>query len=434
MTLFSLPAFVVIALIVLVARATPRSRRASVVAAASVGFVVFQTGPVFGAGLAYAATTFFVVAAGAWAGRRLSRLSGADANGFLAVAIVVVIAPLVVFKIVGAFFPASIIKIMQNMGDARRLTYLAPLGISYLTFRVLAYLAEIRMHRLAPVGMGKLMGYALFWPTLMAGPIERPGRFFEQENPAPNATSSDTAVGLARIATGCIKTLVLGAAFGKIAGPLTGLETQFGTISFTHLSAGAAWICLFAYALHLYLDFSGYSDIAIGLARLMGYRIMENFRWPILATDIADFWRRWHISLTSLVTDYVYIPMGGNRKGARLAARNTMLAMVLVGLWHGFNPHFAWWGAYHGALLVIYRQWRKAIKPALLARAPALARWIGDESTPWRLAGWAVTFTLVALGWLLFFLPADLAGDVALKLFGLEGDQLDLTDFLPLTP
>lgn len=401
----------------------PGGRR-RLVCGASLVFVLAQSGPVAFAGLAYALVTLATVAAGWWLGNRLAKRSGVDANAFLAVSVIVVIAPLVAFKIVGAFFPQSIVKMLAATGEGQRLAYLAPLGISYLTFRVLAYLAEIRKGALAPARWWEFVAYVLFWPTMSAGPIERPAPFLTQHRDSPKPTSPDRAVGLARIVTGCVKTLVLGALFGRLAGPLTGLETQYGAVTFTNLSAWHAWCCLWAYALHLYLDFSGASDIAIGLARLFGYRIMENFRWPILATNIADFWRRWHISLTSLVTDYVYIPMGGNRLGARLAARNTLLAMTLVGLWHGLNLHFVVWGLYHGLLLVAYRQWRKVWRERLRVPDHGLVRVVGV----------VLTFNLVALGWTFFFLPTDLAIDVWLKLFGLEEPGLRLTDFLPILP
>ncbi len=405
-------------------RFAPSRWRGALIGGVSVFFVLTQSGPVAFAGVAYAAVTLATVAAGWWLGGRLAKRSGADANAFLAVSIVVVILPLVAFKIFGAFLPQSIVKVMAATGEGQRLAYLAPLGISYLTFRVLAYFAEIRKGALAPAGWREFVSYVLFWPTMTAGPIERPAPFLAQYRAAPSPTREDRAIGLARIATGCVKTLVVGALFGRFAGPLTGLETQYGAITFPNLSAWHAWCCLWAYALHLYFDFSGASDIAIGLAWLFGYRIMENFRWPYFATNIADFWRRWHISLTSLVTDYVYIPMGGNRLGTKLAARNTLLAMTLVGLWHGLDFHFAVWGLYHGLLLVAYRQWRKVWRERLRVPDHALVRVIGV----------VLTFNLVALGWTFFFLPTDAAIDVWAKLFGLESPGLRLTDYLPILP
>ncbi|MCC6158614.1 MAG: MBOAT family protein [Deltaproteobacteria bacterium] len=424
MNVFSTNFIIAVFALLVAYRFAPSRLRGALVCVASVFFVLTQSGPVAFAGLAYAVVTLVTVAAGWWLGGRLAKRQGADANAFLAVSVIVVILPLVAFKIVGAFFPQSIVKMLAATGEGQRLAYLAPLGISYLTFRVLAYLAEIRKGALAPARWWEFVAYVLFWPTMSAGPIERPAPFLTQHRNSPSPTTEDRAVGLARIATGCVKTLVIGALFGRLAGPLTGLETQYGAITFPNLSTWHAWCCVWAYSLHLYLDFSGASDIAIGLARLFGYRIMENFRWPILATNIADFWRRWHISLTSLVTDYVYIPMGGNRLGAKLAARNTLLAMVLVGLWHGLNFHFVVWGLYHGVLLVAYRQWRKVWRERLRVPDHAFVR----------VAGVLLTFNLVALGWAFFFLPTDAAIDVWLKLFGLEEPGLRLTDYLPILP
>ncbi|MCZ7583691.1 MAG: hypothetical protein M5R36_10365 [Deltaproteobacteria bacterium] len=219
------------------------------------------------------------------------------------------------------------------------------------------------------------------------------------------------AEGLFRIAAGAFKALVLGAALGKMAEPIMGIETNVdGIANFLRISVGGLWLSLFAYGFHIYLNFSGYSDIAIGLARLHGYTIMENFRWPYLATNIGDFWRRWHISLTGWVTDYVYIPLGGNRRGTRIATINTFIAMILVGVWHGLSMHFVWWGAYQALLLVIYRQWRTHWhKKSKLRDIPG-----------WRYMAWALTFFFFNLGWVLFVLPLDPAINVYLKLFGLQ--------------
>ncbi len=157
------------------------------------------------------------------------------------------------------------------------------------------------------------------------------------------------------------------------------------------------------------MDFSGYSDIAIGSARLFGIRVPENFDWPYLRTSIAQFWRHWHMSLTSWITDYVYIPLGGNRMGLGRTGLNLVAAMAVSGLWHGAQWHFLVWGLYNGLLLAVYRFWTVLVRRPIGQRVPALAP--GAGSAPVRAvgaaAGWALTFSLVTLGWGLFIMPLD---------------------------
>ncbi|MCZ7587226.1 MAG: hypothetical protein M5R36_29945 [Deltaproteobacteria bacterium] len=183
----------------------------------------------------------------------------------------------------------------------------------------------------------------------MAGPIERPAAFL-RTNKHPDSTDRGRRARRPdphRVRD--FQKLILAVLIYQITAPyllLAGVPDARAALALW--KPWQLWMCVTAYYFYLYLDFAGYSDVAIGLSRMFGYRIMENFRWPLLATNVADFWRRWHISLTGWITDYVYIGLGGNRRGLRLAARNTMIAMILVGLWHGLSPHFVLWGAYHG--------------------------------------------------------------------------------------
>jgi alginate O-acetyltransferase complex protein AlgI len=157
------------------------------------------------------------------------------------------------------------------------------------------------------------------------------------------------------------------------------------------------------------MDFSGYSDIAIGSAMLFGIHVPENFKWPYLRRNIAEFWRHWHMSLTSWITDYVYKPLGGNRRGLALTAVNAMIAMAVSGLWHGAQWHFLVWGLFHGALLAGFRLWEGLAKKPLLATVPALRS--GPIGAGLRVAGGLVggvaTFALVTVGWGLFVMPVD---------------------------
>jgi alginate O-acetyltransferase complex protein AlgI len=171
------------------------------------------------------------------------------------------------------------------------------------------------------------------------------------------------------------------------------------------------WLAVYGYAIQIYADFSGYSDIAIGTARLFGYKVPENFAYPYLQSNIAGFWRSWHMSLTSWITDYVYIPLGGNRRGEARAAWNRLVSMTLCGLWHGAALHFAVWGLYHGIALNAYRLWQR-VRPHVLGTR--------DFGLAGRLVATAFTFHVVCLGWVLFVCDFQRAAAILPRLVGLR--------------
>ncbi len=180
-----------------------------------------------------------------------------------------------------------------------------------------------------------------------------------------------------------------------------------------HKSTAMLLVAIYAYGLRLYFDFAGYSDIAIGVSRLFGFTIIENFNWPYVRRNLAEFWRCWHASLTRFITQYIYIPLGGSRRGELNRARNVMVAFVASGLWHGADWHFVAWGAWHGFGLIVHRQWIR-LTDAMKLRFPALQR--ASEHRAGKavayLGGWAVTFNYVMFGWVLFALPMGKAIDV----------------------
>ncbi|MBZ0270838.1 hypothetical protein K8I61_02290 [bacterium] len=382
-------------------------------------FAIFSQGPILPIGFAFALVTFFVVAAGQHFARRLSGRPPGETRTLLRNAILAIVAPLVFFKAIMAILPPTFVRLADAMFPHVDIRFLAPLGISYLTFRVLAYVFEVRAGRMTPLPFARLLHYAAFWPTLISGPIERP-RPFDEQDTAPPMTSPNLAEGLMRIASGAVKALMIGEFFGRIAKPLTSLTSPDGPLILIQTSVDQMWISTIAYYFHIYFNFAGYSDIAIGLALVFGYRIRENFAWPILATNIAAFWRRWHMSLTGWVQDYVYIPMGGNRKGPRRATVNTFAAMVLVGVWHGFGLHYALFGAYHAALLTLFRWWRTGGRD----RIPL------PEGRGGRSLAWLFTFIAIVLGWPIFVLPLDMAIHVYMKMFGLAYTGFDPSVFL----
>ncbi|KAF0208522.1 MAG: MBOAT family O-acyltransferase [Actinomycetota bacterium] len=273
----------------------------------------------------------------------------------------------------------------------------APLGISFITFGLIHFLAEMRKGDAPEPGFWEYVSYVSFFPTVVSGPIKRYRDFVADARSVPaRLAGSDWAYGLWRILLGLFRKFVIADTIGVLTEPL--LKAQTGTPLLV--------LAVYAYAFKIYFDFAGYSDIAIGTARLFGYHIMENFNGPYLRRNISEFWRNWHASLTRFITDYIYIPLGGSRRGQLRVALNTLVAMGLSGLWHGPALHYIAWGLWHGVGLAVLRLWRQAAA-ALRVRFPWLDR--TAESRVGRAAsygfGWFVTFNYVALGWVLFVLP-----------------------------
>ena len=287
-----------------------------------------------------------------------------------------------------------------------------PLGISFFTFEFIHYLVDIQRGRAPIRSLLDFLCFGLFWPTMVAGPIKR----YEQFIPALHRGSvaprlEDVAAGFARISIGFAKKW----AADNLTGWIAWFEPQFDAAPLA-----LRWLFLVALSARILLDFSGYSDIAIGFARLFGIVVPENFNWPYLARSPAEFWQRWHMSLSSWIRDYIYIPLGGNRLGTARRVVNGLAAMALCGLWHGPHWNFAVWGLYHGAGLAA---------GSLLSRrsgAPVQAPRPGFADLPRRglqAISWGGTMLFVGLGWLLFFYPVAQAVHMAAELcptFGLE--------------
>lgn len=273
----------------------------------------------------------------------------------------------------------------------------APLGISFITFGLIHFLVEMRTTDAPEPGFWEYVNYVSFFPTVVSGPIKRYPEFVEDSRAVPSRlATSDWAYGAWRILLGVFRKFVIADTIGVLAEPLFNVQTGSPLIV----------IAVYAYAFKIYFDFAGYSDIAIGTARLFGYTIMENFKAPYLRRNISEFWRNWHASLTRFITEYVYIPLGGSRKGPLRVAVNTLVAMGLSGLWHGPAAHYIAWGLWHGMGLVVLRFWKQGV--AMLRERVAWVERAG-ASRVGRVAsygfGWAVTFNYVVLGWVLFVLP-----------------------------
>ena len=220
-----------------------------------------------------------------------------------------------------------------------------PIGISFYTFQILTYTVDVYREKVpAQKRFTRLLLYVSCFPQLIAGPIVRYSDIAAQLD-SRTTTLSDFADGMGRFSIGLGKKVLLANLCGKA------VETLLPNGA--ALSVAGAWLSAFLYMMQIYFDFSAYSDMAIGLGRVFGFRYLENFNYPFISASISEFWRRWHISLGSFFRDYVYIPLGGNRKGAWATARNILIVWCLTGLWHGASWNFVAWGLYYGVWILL---------------------------------------------------------------------------------
>lgn len=259
-----------------------------------------------------------------------------------------------------------------------------PLGISFFTFKLIHYLVERYKGTIVQGNYFQFLLYIFFFPILPSGPIERWPNFINQTIKPSGFQPKYLTEGLARIITGLFKKLVLADTLAIYA----------DKINTPGLSSNVYWIIVYAYAFRIYFDFSGYSDIAIGSARIFGYRIIENFNYPYFKRNISEFWKSWHMSLTGWFRDYVFIPLGGSRGSLAGTIMNTFVVMGLTGLWHGASLNFLGWGLYHGAGLILLRLYNRFISPKLP---------IGYQgSRVSYLVSTLITFHFVVIGWVFF--------------------------------
>ena len=256
-----------------------------------------------------------------------------------------------------------------------------PLGISFFTFEFIHYAEDRRRDRTEAGALKEYLAFILFFPTMVAGPIKRYQSFLPWLR-APSADwAGDFERGTTRILAGLAKKFC-------IADLMTAMTVHLNQPDILLADRWVLPVWLLAYGIQIYIDFSAYSDIAIGSARLFGIRIDENFNWPYRATDVAAFWSRWHMSLTKWLIDYVFVPLGGSRGRGRVYA-NVLVTMLVSGLWHGAGVNFLAWGLWHGAALCVHRAWTAMRERTGLSPLPAAA-------------GWLLTFTTVTIGWAFF--------------------------------
>lgn len=266
-----------------------------------------------------------------------------------------------------------------------------PLAISFFTFQKIAFLVDVYQGKVTRLNFLDFCLFVCFFPQLIAGPIVH-YREMQPQFENLKAGRYDTSVfvpGLSLFLVGLFKKVVLADSLARVASPIFGTALDGGD-----LSALTAWTGALSYTFQLYFDFSGYSDMAIGIALMFGIRLPFNFDSPYKATSIIDFWRRWHITLSTFLRDYLYIPLGGNRHGEARRLTNLMITMVLGGLWHGAGWTFVAWGGLHGAYLVINHLWR--------ARTGAAGPDAGGHRLAWTAASTVLTFLAVVLGWVFF--------------------------------
>jgi len=263
-------------------------------------------------------------------------------------------------------------------------TIILPVGISFYTFMAISYVVDTYRGDFVPTTMEKFAVYLAFFPHLVAGPIVRPGELIPQLDKPRNPRRVDTSRAFYLIATGLFKKVVIANYLASnIVDEVFGAPGQHSSLEIL--------IGIYAYAVQIYADFSGYTDIAIGLALLLGFTFPQNFDSPYAATSIQDFWRRWHMTLSRWLRDYLYIPLGGSRGSKILTYRNLMLTMLVGGLWHGAGWTFVAWGAIHGVALVV--EHRRRDRPGYVEPPDTRRR---------RIISRLITFNIVCLAWVFF--------------------------------
>lgn len=258
-----------------------------------------------------------------------------------------------------------------------------PLGISFYTFQAISYVVDVyRGKSPAQKNLFHMALYIFLFPQILSGPIVKYHQIAGQLTDRTE-TLSMQFYGIKRFVYGLAKKVLLANTFGQSVDYIMGVPSeQIGTVT--------AWLAVILYTLQIYYDFSGYSDMAIGLGRIFGFYYEENFNYPYLSSSITEFWRRWHISLSTWFRDYLYIPLGGNRKGLSRTCVNLFIVFLATGLWHGASMTFILWGIYHGIFILLERLWLKKLL----------------DKNPFKFLGHLYAMTVVIFGWLLFRAPS----------------------------
>jgi D-alanyl-lipoteichoic acid acyltransferase DltB (MBOAT superfamily) len=303
-------------------------------------------------------------------------------NRIVAATVAVDLLALGFFKYYG-FFVDSVDRVLDDAGlgaPVPLLTVALPVGLSFFTFQAISYVVDVRRGLCERASTADLAIYLSFFPHLVAGPIVRAREFLPQLKRPRDPRDVAVGAGVVLVIFGLIKKVVIADFLARsVVDPVFAVPEAYG--------APDAWTALFGYAMQIYCDFSGYTDIAIGLALLMGFVFPQNFDRPYRSRSVREFWRRWHMTLSRYLRDFIYIPLGGSRHGPWRTARNLMITMLLGGLWHGAAWGFVLWGGLHGAAMVF--------EHAVRGRGPRLPA----------VLGWFLTFMFVCLAWIPFRAP-----------------------------
>jgi alginate O-acetyltransferase complex protein AlgI len=339
-----------------------------------------------------------------WMAIAVDRVHGTPAAARrLALAVTVNLVVLGIFKY--ANFIADNVNALLGLAHVQPIAVprvLLPIGISFFTFHAISYVIDVsRRDATAQKSPVHAALYLLLFPQLIAGPIIR-YRDIADQLARRIVSIDDFAYGVRRFVIGLAKKVLIA---NVVAGP----ADKIFALPAAELSTGHAWLGIVCYTLQIYFDFSGYSDMAIGLGRMFGFRFPENFRWPYVATSITAFWRRWHISLSTWFRDYLYIPLGGNRVSPARRYANLVTVFFLCGLWHGASWNFVIWGLWHGSFLVVERlaaQSRSRLPNHPMTQSP-------DAGVlAWPIWPHVYTMAIVMIGWV-FFRADTLAGAIA---------------------
>ena len=317
------------------------------------------------------------------------------------------------------FFLDSLRAFLETAGGSPQIPVLdiiVPFGISFYIFEVVSYTMDVYRRRIrAERNPVAFLLFILFFPHLVAGPIVRAGDFLPQVKRSRRFSLMRVGLGARLFILGLFKKLAISDNMAFFSDPIFDHPEMY--------RGSALALGLLAFAIRIWADFSGYSDMAIGCAHLLGFRLTNNFCLPYLSLNISEFWRRWHISLSSWFRDYLFVPLGGSRGSFVITARNLLVTMSLAGLWHGANWSYVLWGVVHGVMLILHRGFA-----ILLGGYPRMV-WVLD-TVPGKVARWSLTFFVVVLSWSLF--QPDLARSTTLLqrlFFWAQGESLPVTRF-----
>ena len=311
---------------------------------------------------------------------------------------------LIIFKYYGVYKNLN----LQAFESVFELDLIVPVAVSFFTFQQIIYLVEVSRGNLSGIKFLNYFLYVTFFPQLINGPIIRPNEFFPQlrEKNIPGIKVDRFAAGLTLISCGLFKKVVLADGIARYSNSAFDAVAQ-GAV----LNLAEAWSGVLSFTMQIYFDLSGYSDIAIGVACLFGFRFPFNFESPYKASSLIDFWHRWHMTLSRFFRDYLYIPLGGNRDGSLKRAGNILIIMLIGGIWHGTGTTFIVWGSLHGGLLVINHFWRQL--------QSSLGYSFQRKNFIYEISGCVITFITVAVLWVLFRAQnLDVAVSIIQSLFG----------------